>query len=80
MKKINIVSVILFVYILTIAVWQWPGNEPNPDYVQYFFIIGLSLVLAVLVRFIQIKRMKMRQQWGDEYQNKKKNRNLKENK
>jgi len=68
MKKINITTIILLIYIAVMAVIGWPGKNPEPDYIQYFSILGISLVVIVALRFVQIKRMKIRNKWkkGDD--------------
>ncbi len=62
MKRINITSLVLLVYLAVMAFIGWPGKQPEPDYTQYFLIIGLSVVVILLLRFVQIKRMKIREQ------------------
>ncbi|MCD7938236.1 MAG: hypothetical protein LUG98_15370 [Tannerellaceae bacterium] len=68
MKRINITTLILLIYIAVMAVISWPGNKPEPDYIQYFSIMGLSLVVIIALRFVQIKRMKIRDKYrkGDD--------------
>lgn len=36
MKRINITTGVLLVYLLVMCVWGWPGKQPDPDWVQYF--------------------------------------------
>ena len=31
MKKINITTGVLLVYLLVMCVWGWPGKQPDPD-------------------------------------------------
>ncbi len=60
MKRINITSLVLFVYLAVMAVIGWPAKHPEPNYTEYFLIIGLSALVILLLRFVQIKRMKLR--------------------
>ncbi len=66
MKKINITTAILLVYLLVMSVIGWPGNKPDPDYTQYFLIIGISLGVIFLLRFVQVKRMQSREKIRNE--------------
>ena len=60
MKKINITSLLLLVYLAVMRVMGWPGNKPNPDYKSYFLIMGISVAAILLLRYVQIRRMKFR--------------------
>jgi hypothetical protein len=64
MKRINIISGLLLVYLAVMAVIGWPGKKAEPDYTQYFIILGISLTTIILLRFLQIRRRKLRQKWG----------------
>lgn len=66
MKKINITTAILLIYLIVMSVWGWPAKQPQPDWVQYFVVMGVSLVVIFLLRFLQIKRLKMRDKWKEE--------------
>ncbi len=66
MKKINITSGVLLVYLIVMSVIGWPGNKPDPDYTQYFLIIAISLGVISLLRFVQIKRFRTREKWRNE--------------
>ena len=50
MKKINITSLLLLVYLIVMSVMGWPGNKPNPDYKSYFLIMGISVAAILLLR------------------------------
>ncbi|MDR0429172.1 MAG: hypothetical protein LBH58_01670 [Tannerellaceae bacterium] len=63
MKKVNITSIILLVYLIAMSIIGWPGNKPNPDWTQYFLVIGLTIAVILLLRFVQIKRVKSRKKW-----------------
>jgi cytochrome c biogenesis protein CcdA len=66
MKKINIISGILLVYLAVMAALGWPGRKPEPDYVQYFAVLGISLAAIFLLHFLRIRRMKLRKKWEKE--------------
>jgi hypothetical protein len=55
------------------AVVGWPGRRAEPDYLQYFVVLGVSLTAIVLLRFLQIRRMKLRKKWEDEHEKEKGN-------
>lgn len=66
MKKINITTSILLIYLIVMSIWGWPGKLPDPDWLQYFLVMGLSLIVIFLLRYLQIKRKKMRDKWKEE--------------
>lgn len=65
MKKINITSGVLLVYLIVIGVMGWPGEKPEGNYIEYFSLMGISLVVMILLRIVQIKRLKMRSKWKE---------------
>lgn len=70
MKRINITSIVLLIYLVIMSVIGWPGNKPNPNYLEYSIIIGITLVVIILLRFMQIKRLKSREKFREENRNK----------
>jgi putative Mn2+ efflux pump MntP len=60
MKKINITTIVLLIYLLIMSIIGWPGKQVNPNYIQYFAVIGATLLIIFLLRFLQIKRFKNR--------------------
>jgi Na+(H+)/acetate symporter ActP len=60
MKKINITSAVLLVYLLVMSVIGW-RNMPAIGWVQYCLVIGLTLGAIFLLRFVQIKRFRSRE-------------------
>lgn len=60
MKKINITSSLLLVYLIVMSVIGWPGRNPHNSYTEYFCMIGATLFVIILLRYLQIKRLKMR--------------------
>lgn len=65
MKKINITSAVLLVYLIVIGVMAWPGDKPHGNYTEYFAVMGASFVIMVLLRIVQIRRLKMRKKWKE---------------
>lgn len=66
MKKVNITSIALLIYLVVMSVLGWPGRNANLSYTQYFCIIGGTVLIIILLRFLQIKRLKMRDKWKEE--------------
>lgn len=67
MKRINIISIALLIYLVVMSVIGWPGgNSANLTYTEYFCMIGATLVIIALLRFVQIKRFKARSKWKDD--------------
>lgn len=65
MKKINITTAVLLIYLVVMSVIGWPGKKADPDYVQYFCVIGVTLLVIGFLRFLQIKRLKIREKMKD---------------
>jgi hypothetical protein len=42
----------------------WPGNNPGNNYTEYFLMIGATLVIIILLRYLQVKRLRMRDKWN----------------
>ena len=60
MKKINITTIALLVYLIVMSIIGWPGNNPGNNYTEYFLMIGATLVIIILLRYLQVKRLRMR--------------------
>lgn len=56
MKKINITTIALLVYLIVMSIIGWPGNNPGNSYTEYFLMIGATLVIIILLRYLQVKR------------------------
>ena len=61
MKKVNILTIALLVYLLVMSYIGWPGRNENLSYTEYFIVIGVSVVVIFLLRFLRIRLMKMRE-------------------
>ena len=68
MKKINITTGLLLAYLAVMSVIGWPGKQEAPDYKQYFLIMGITLAVILLLRFFQVRRLKMREKQKAERQ------------
>lgn len=66
MKKINITTAVLLIYLIVMSVVGWPGSKPNGNFVEYFCIMGLTVLVIILLRFVQIKRFKIREKTRNE--------------
>lgn len=76
MKKINITTALLCIYILVMGVLYWPGRNPQIDYGSYFLSLGGTAFITIILRIIQIRRLKLREQWRKEDEAKKKDKSL----
>lgn len=70
MKKINITTALLCIYILVVGVLYWPGRNPMIDYSTYFIALGGTAFITIILRLIQIRRLKMRDEWRKEHKDK----------
>ncbi len=70
MKRINITTAILSIYVIVMGVLYWPGSNPTIDYPSYFIVLGGTAFITVVLRIIQIRRLKLREQWKKELEDK----------
>jgi hypothetical protein len=68
MKRINITSAVLLIYLLVMSVIGW-RNRLDIGWAQYCLVIGLTLGVIILLRYVQIKRFKARKKAKDERRN-----------
>lgn len=66
MKRINITTFVLLIYLVAMSVIGWPGNHPDSSYLNYFGVMGATLVIIFLLRYVQIKRYRLRQKRREE--------------
>ncbi|WP_297905808.1 hypothetical protein [uncultured Parabacteroides sp.] len=64
MRKINITTIALLIYLLVMSIIGWPGKNPGNSYTEYFLMIGATLIIIILLRYLQIKRLKTRDKWN----------------
>lgn len=62
MKKINIITVLLLIYLAVMASLGWTRFSEAGEYMEYFGILGASLLAIVLLRFFLIKKKKFREE------------------
>jgi hypothetical protein len=43
------------------SVIGWPGKEQEPGWGQYFLAVGITLGVILLLRFVQVYRLKLRE-------------------
>jgi phosphotransferase system glucose/maltose/N-acetylglucosamine-specific IIC component len=60
MKKINILTLALLGYLLVMSYIGWPGRHNNSNYTEYFTVIGVTVVVIFLLRFLRIRLYKTR--------------------
>ena len=52
MKKVNITTAVLLIYLIVMSIIGWPGRQADPDYVQYFGVIVATVLVIGLLRFL----------------------------
>ena len=60
MKRINILTIVLLGYLLIMSFIGWPGRNDKLNYKEYFLVIGVSVIIIFLLRFLRIKIFKAR--------------------
>ncbi|MDR2679865.1 MAG: hypothetical protein LBC47_03540 [Tannerella sp.] len=58
MKKINILTIALLGYLLVMSYIGWPGRHNKSNYTEYFTVIGVTVVVIFLLRFLRIRLYK----------------------
>jgi predicted membrane channel-forming protein YqfA (hemolysin III family) len=58
MRKINLLTIGLIVYLIGIAAFSWKKN-PNQDWHYSATIFGLCFVIVFFLRFVLIRRKRM---------------------
>ena len=49
MKKVNITTAVLLIYLIVMSIIGWPGKQADPDYVQYFGVIAATVLVIGLL-------------------------------
>ena len=65
MKKVNITTAGLLIYLIVMSIIGWPGKQADPDYVQYFGVIAATVLVNGILRILQIKRLNIRDKIND---------------
>ena len=60
MKRINILTIVLLAYLLIMSVIGWPGRNERLNYTEYFIVIGVSVVIILVLRYLRIRIFKTR--------------------
>lgn len=70
MKKINITTALLCIYILVMGVLFHPDKNPQIDFKSYFIVLGGTVFITIILRIVQIRRLKIRDKWRKENEDK----------
>lgn len=68
MKKINIMTLALLAYLLIMSYIGWPGRNNSLNYTEYFIVIGVTVAVILLLRFLRIRLLKMRNKQKEDKQ------------
>ncbi|MDR1723505.1 MAG: hypothetical protein LBR84_06165 [Tannerella sp.] len=60
MKKHDILTIALLVYLLVMSYIGWPGRNNSMNYTEYFIVIAISIVMIFLLRYLRLKVDRMR--------------------
>lgn len=78
MKKINITTALLLVYLVVMGVLFRPGANSSVSDEKYAFVLGGTLFIILVLRYIQIRRLKLRDKWRRENEEVKETKDAKE--
>lgn len=54
-------TIALLAYLLVMAIAFWPGRNPERTYQEYFIVIGVTFVIIMLLRYLRIRLLRMKQ-------------------
>ena len=60
MKRINLLTIALLAYLLIMSYIGWPGRNNSLNYTEYYIVIGVSVVIIFLLRYLRIRIYKSR--------------------
>jgi hypothetical protein len=60
MKKANVISVLLTVYLIVLAVLAFPTYQANGEWIRYVLIVTGQLLIIFLLRYFAIRRERMK--------------------
>lgn len=66
-KKHILLPAILLVYVAILAIVSYPRYKESGEWNEYYAVIGVSLLLAVLLFFILKRRKKIREQFNNNH-------------
>ena len=62
-KKYILFPAVLLIYVAILAIMTYPRYVVSGDWREYYSVIGVSLLLAVLLFFILKRKQKIREQF-----------------
>jgi len=66
MKKINILTIVLLAYLLVMSYIGWPARNGKDNYTEYFAVIGISVAVIFLLRYLRIRILKAKNKRKEE--------------
>lgn len=58
MKRINLTTALLFLYLGIVGFITWPARNPPIAWSDYFVMLGATAFVIVLLRFVQVQRLR----------------------
>jgi O-antigen/teichoic acid export membrane protein len=68
MKKINILTIALLAYLFIMSYIGWIRRDNNFNYTEYFIVIGVTVAVIFLLRYLRIKLFRKRNKRKDDKQ------------
>lgn len=56
MKRANIISLVLLIYLVVLSVLAYPTYQESGDWTRYILIIAGQLVIIYLLRYFSLKK------------------------
>jgi Na+/proline symporter len=60
MKRINIITALLLIYLLVMSYIGWRERGEDIDYPEYFLVVGGCVIVIFLLRYLRIRFLKKR--------------------
>ena len=62
MKKYNLIPGLLLIYLIAMAVFGWEKFAAEGKYLEYFGIIGITLIIIFVLRIVLKRKNKFREE------------------
>lgn len=56
----------LFIYLGVVGLITWPGRNPHIAWSDYFVMLGATAFVIVLLRFVQVQRLRGKEKTKNE--------------
>lgn len=62
MKRYNLITGLLLIYLIAMAIYGWERFSSEGQYLEYFGIIGITLIIIFVLRIVLKRKNKFREE------------------